>query len=132
MTAKDPEFALEYFKQIETLAADILSDRRDIIEYNKKRDKVREASRAIKTKAHGSGQQKTSICCGNMFISSFNDEQLLEILDKDFKNFMEKIDKLHDGLKAKVNKLYEAENRAELKGYNLNSFTREERESLNI
>ena len=45
---------------------------------------------------------------------------------------MEKIDKLHDGLKAKVNKLYEAENRAELKGYNLNSFTREERESLNI
>ena len=49
MTAKDPEFALEYFKQIETLAADILSDRRDIIEYNKKRDKVREASRLVKT-----------------------------------------------------------------------------------
>lgn len=47
MTAKDPEFALEYFKQIETLATDILSDRRDIIEYNKKRDKVREASRFV-------------------------------------------------------------------------------------
>ncbi len=43
--ARDPEFVFNYLKQVETLADDILSDRRDIIELNKKRDKTREASR---------------------------------------------------------------------------------------
>ena len=43
--ARDPQFVLEYLKQVETLATDVLSDRRDIIELNKKRDKTREASR---------------------------------------------------------------------------------------
>ena len=43
--ARDPKFVLEYLKQIEAIASEILSDRRDIIELNKKRDKIREASR---------------------------------------------------------------------------------------
>ena len=43
--ARDPKFVLEYLKQVETLATDILKDRREIIELSKKRDKVREASR---------------------------------------------------------------------------------------
>lgn len=43
--AKDPSFVFEYIKQVEALATDVLSDRRDIIELNKKRDKTREASR---------------------------------------------------------------------------------------
>ena len=43
--AKDPSFVFEYIKQVESLATDILSDRRDIIELNKKRDKTREATR---------------------------------------------------------------------------------------
>jgi len=58
-------------------------------------------------------------------------EQVLAILDKDFKKYTDQIDRLHRGLKAKVNRLYEAENRPELKGYDLASFTREEREHLN-
>lgn len=43
--ARDPKFVLEYLKQVETLATDILKDRREILELNKKRDKLREASR---------------------------------------------------------------------------------------
>ncbi|RMZ93563.1 p53 and DNA damage-regulated 1 [Brachionus plicatilis] len=43
--AREPEFVFEYLKQVESLAHDILSDRRDIIELNKKRDKNREATR---------------------------------------------------------------------------------------
>lgn len=43
--AKDPSFVFEYLKQVETLANDILVDRREIIELNKKRDKTREATR---------------------------------------------------------------------------------------
>lgn len=43
--ARDPKFVLEYLKQVETLATDILKDRREILDLNKKRDKLREASR---------------------------------------------------------------------------------------
>lgn len=43
--AREPEFVFEYLKQVESLAQDVLSDRRDIIELNKKRDKNREATR---------------------------------------------------------------------------------------
>lgn len=45
--AKEPEFVFEYLKQVESLAHDVLSDRRDIIELNKKRDKTREAVRLV-------------------------------------------------------------------------------------
>jgi hypothetical protein len=43
--ARDPDFVFNFLKQVETLANDVLSDRRDIIELNKKRDKIREATR---------------------------------------------------------------------------------------
>lgn len=45
--AREPGFVFEYIKQVELLADDVLRDRRDIIEYNKKRDKTREASRLV-------------------------------------------------------------------------------------
>jgi hypothetical protein len=44
--AKEPEFVFEYLKQVESLADQVLADRRDIIELNKKRDKNREAMRS--------------------------------------------------------------------------------------
>ena len=48
--ARDPKFVFEYLRQVESLANEVLSDRRDIIELNKKRDKAREASRFVKRK----------------------------------------------------------------------------------
>ena len=47
METKDQAKVIEYMQQIEILAEDILSDRREIIELNKKRDKNREAIRQI-------------------------------------------------------------------------------------
>lgn len=38
---------IDYLQQVETLAEDVLSDRREIIELNKKRDKNREALRHV-------------------------------------------------------------------------------------
>jgi hypothetical protein len=43
--ARDPDFVLNFLKQVESLAQDVLCDRRDIVELNKKRDKTREATR---------------------------------------------------------------------------------------
>ena len=45
--ARDPDFVFEYLKQVEVLASDVLIDRRDIIEYNKKKEKIREATRLV-------------------------------------------------------------------------------------
>ena len=41
----NPDFVLKYLEEIETLAENVLAERREIIELNKRRDKLREASR---------------------------------------------------------------------------------------
>lgn len=47
MENKDQTNVIEFMQQIEILAEDILADRREIIELNKKRDKNREAIRQL-------------------------------------------------------------------------------------
>ena len=42
---ENPDFVLKYLEEIEALAENVLAERRDIIELNKRRDKLREASR---------------------------------------------------------------------------------------
>jgi hypothetical protein len=42
---KDTSLVIDYLQQVETLAEDVLADKREIIELNKKRDKNREALR---------------------------------------------------------------------------------------
>lgn len=124
--AKDPSFVFEYLKQVETLANDILVDRREIIELNKKRDKTREATRALKKNEN---EKNAILCLGNLFVT-LPKQQANLILEKDHKHFDTEINKLEKGLKPKVNKLYEAENKPELKGFNLVSLTKEEKESI--
>lgn len=48
----------------------------------------------------------------------------------DFNVHDKEISKLQKGLKDKVNKLYDAENKPELKGYDLVPLTKEEKQSL--
>jgi hypothetical protein len=42
-----PDFILKYLEEIELLAEHVLAERREIIELNKRRDKLREASRYV-------------------------------------------------------------------------------------
>lgn len=42
---ENPDFILQYLQEIELLAEEVLAERRDIIELNKRRDKLREANR---------------------------------------------------------------------------------------
>lgn len=122
----DPNFIFEYLKQVETLADDVLTDRRDIIELNKKRDKAREAVRALKK---NETDKNATVCLGNLFVQ-FPKNQAVNILEKDHSSVDIQIRNLEKGLKIKVNKLYEAEQRPELKGLNLVPLSNEERESL--
>ncbi len=43
----NPDFVMKYLEEIESLAEDVLAERREIIELNKRRDKLREASRYV-------------------------------------------------------------------------------------
>jgi len=43
----NPDFVLKYLEEIELLAENVLAERREIIELNKRRDKLREASRYV-------------------------------------------------------------------------------------
>ncbi len=43
----NPDFILKYLEEIELLAENVLAERREIIELNKRRDKLREASRYV-------------------------------------------------------------------------------------
>jgi hypothetical protein len=49
---------------------------------------------------------------------------------KDQNSLEEQINKLHKGLKDKVNTLYDAENKPELKGYDLLPLSKEDKQSL--
>ena len=41
----NPDFILQYLQEIESLAEQVIAERREIIELNKRRDKLREANR---------------------------------------------------------------------------------------
>jgi hypothetical protein len=43
----NPDFVLKYLEEIELLAENVIAERREIIELNKRRDKLREASRYV-------------------------------------------------------------------------------------
>jgi len=43
----NPDFVMKYLEEIESLAENVLAERREIIELNKRRDKLREASRYV-------------------------------------------------------------------------------------
>ena len=52
------------------------------------------------------------------------------LLYLDLNTFDQEINKIHSNLKNKVQKLYDAENKPELKGYNLVPLSKEEKQSL--
>jgi chaperonin cofactor prefoldin len=76
--AREPSFVVDYLQQVETLAEDVLADRREIIELNKKRDKNREAMRSL---MKPTVDKKVWLCSGNMFIK-FSKNEATKILER--------------------------------------------------
>ncbi len=69
------------------------------------------------------------LCCGNLFIN-FSQQEAAIILEKDQNTFDHEINKLHKELKMKVNRLYDAEDKPELKRFDLIPISKEEKQSL--
>ncbi|XP_077688021.1 p53 and DNA damage-regulated protein 1 isoform X1 [Eretmochelys imbricata] len=138
--AREPEFVLRYLAEVEELAEEVLAGRRQIVDLDLKRNQNREALRALQKDPDPS--DKAMVCFGNMFIQLPN-SKTKEMIQKgcfiitiitifsDQKHLDEEINQLRKELRVKVNRLFEAQGKPELKGFNLNSMTHEEMRAIN-
>ena len=108
------ELTLKTISEIEELAEEILTDRAQIIDYDKKRNGNREAINAIKDNS----SKKQWFCVGNLFIK-IPEEQAKQLLVEDQQKIEAEMNKLRNNLKPKVKKLHELEGLQEVKGFDL-------------
>ncbi|XP_070574520.1 p53 and DNA damage-regulated protein 1-like [Ptychodera flava] len=121
-----PEFVLNYLGQVEELAEEILTDKQTVVDLDRKRNKNREAIRALgKVQPTPGKADKTWVCFGNMFLK-IPRADAKNLLEKDQKELDTEIDKIRKGLKPKVSKLHDMEGRPDIKGFNLNALSKDE------
>ncbi|NWW81287.1 PDRG1 protein, partial [Climacteris rufus] len=74
--------------------------------------------------------EKAMVCFGNMFIE-LPKAKTREMLRQDQKELDEEINNVRKELSVKVNRLYEAQGKPELKGFKLNPMSVEEMKLIN-
>ncbi|KXJ17853.1 p53 and DNA damage-regulated protein 1 [Exaiptasia diaphana] len=107
---------------MEELAAEILTDKQQIIELDRKRNCNREALRALK---HKKKADKSWLCFGNTFLK-LSDSSAKNMIEEDQKTVNEEISSLRTQLKPKVTKLHELEGLPDFKGFNLSAMSGED------
>ncbi|XP_061719205.1 p53 and DNA damage-regulated protein 1 [Cydia pomonella] len=100
----DQDKLFKYLESVEKLAEEILSDRREIVLLDKRRNQNREALRELSK----SSQNKHWITVGSVLIK-YNDKTTKELLEADQKQLNIDINKLRSELKVKVNNLRDLE-----------------------
>ncbi|RLV98817.1 hypothetical protein DV515_00010461 [Chloebia gouldiae] len=143
--ARDPAFVLRYLAEVEELAEDVLATRQQvrassagpppprsvpppIVDLDVKRNRNREALRALHKDPEP--DEKAMVCFGDMFIE-LPKAKTREMLRQDQAELDEEINNLRKELRVKVNRLYEAQGKPELKGFNLNPMSAEEMKLIN-
>ncbi|MEE6506492.1 hypothetical protein FKM82_007697 [Ascaphus truei] len=74
----DPDRVLTFLQEVEEKAEDVLADRRQIVDLDVKRNRNREALRALHTDLT---PEKVTVCFGNMFIT-LPKKQTKEMIEK--------------------------------------------------
>ncbi|XP_041080566.1 p53 and DNA damage-regulated protein 1 [Polyodon spathula] len=125
----DSEKVLQYLCEVEEAAEEVLADRQQIVDLDIKRNRNREALRALQ----GDREQadKVKVCFGNMFIK-LPRTKTKEMIQKDQKQLDKEICDLRNQLKAKVNRLNDLQGKPELRGFNLAPLTKEELQAVNM
>ncbi|XP_050673761.1 p53 and DNA damage-regulated protein 1 [Leptidea sinapis] len=100
----DQAKTLKYLVSVEKLAEEILSDKREIVLLDKRRNQNREALRDI----NKSSQKKCWLAVGSVLVKH-NIEDTKELLENDQKQINIEINKLRSNLKIKVNNLRDLE-----------------------
>ncbi|KAK2185286.1 hypothetical protein NP493_241g06159 [Ridgeia piscesae] len=99
----------------EEMAEEVLADRQQIVDLDRKRNQTREAIRAVQK---DTSCDKEWVCFGNMFLK-LSRAQTRTLLKKDYDRLDEEITDIRNKLKPKVNKLRDLEEKEELKGFDL-------------
>jgi len=106
---------LSILAEIESAADDVLVDRTQMVELDKKRQENRLAQRHLKSMLTStkSSDQKTFMCFGNTFLK-LPTKTAHSFLESNQKTIDEEINNLRHSLKEKVNKLNEMEEKRPL------------------
>ncbi|CAF0880787.1 unnamed protein product [Adineta steineri] len=123
----NPDFVVKYLEEIELLAENVLAERREVIELNKRRDKLREASRAIRKQP--TNVKMNWMCLNNNFLG-MSTKDCIRLIDRDFDQLNIEINQAEKNLKENIKKLYDAEKKPEIRGFHLKSLSREERQEF--
>ncbi|KAK1337375.1 hypothetical protein QTO34_002001 [Cnephaeus nilssonii] len=129
MLSPEAERVLRYLVEVEELAEAVLADKRQIVDLDTKRNQNREGLRALQKDL--SASEDVMVCFGNMFIKMPH-PQTKEMIEKDQDHLDKEIEKLRKQLKVKVNRLFEAQGKPELKGFNLTPLNQDELKALKV
>ncbi|XP_064489682.1 p53 and DNA damage-regulated protein 1-like isoform X3 [Ornithodoros turicata] len=108
---------------IEAVAEEILADKEQVIDLDKKRQKNREALRALQKMEDVKG--RPWICIGNMFMKMPNDHTK-ELLEKEQATLETEIQNLRKKMKRNVQQLREMEGKPEARGFDLQPLSKDE------
>lgn len=124
---REPDFVLNYLVEVEEKAEEILADKQQIIDLDRRRNVNREALRAIKKRedAPTNSRMKTWLNFGGMFIK-MDTSSAQDMLNSDQSELDSEIENIRTKLHSKVDKLRDAEGKSNLKGFDLKSLSREE------
>ncbi|KAM4841947.1 p53 and DNA damage-regulated protein 1 isoform 1-T1 [Thomomys bottae] len=129
MLSPEAERVLQYLVEVEELAEEVLADKRQIVDLDTKRNQNREGLRALQKDL--SLSEDVMVCFGSMFIKMPH-TRTKEMIEKDQDHLDKEIEKLRKQLKVKVNRLFEAQGKPELKGFNLNPLNQDELKALKL
>lgn len=126
----DMEELIKLLTQVELAADNIIDTKQQIVDFDARRHKTREALsqlRDLRTKEQGN--KKYWVCVGDMFIR-LNDNETKNWISEDHYQLNEAIEKLRDDLKEKVIDLRKLEGKPEVSGLNLKPLNRKEIEAF--
>ncbi|XP_069672160.1 p53 and DNA damage-regulated protein 1-like isoform X2 [Periplaneta americana] len=123
---ENPQRSLEYLEQMEQMGEEIICDRQEIVDLDRRRNQTREALRAL----HGiPAESKTWLTLGSLLIKMPTDKAQ-NLLQRDQQQLDTQINMLRSDLKVKVNKLREMEYQPPVPGIMLTPLSRSEMDAV--
>ncbi|KAL3183439.1 hypothetical protein MRX96_033558 [Rhipicephalus microplus] len=117
----------QYLADIELTAETILADKEQVVELDRRRQKNREALRALKQLEEDI--HRPWVCIGNMFMK-IPRHRTKELLEQEQEKLENEIGSLRKKLKNNVQSLREMEGRSEVQGFSLEPLSREEMQAI--
>ena len=119
---------LEHLREIEEAAEEVLSEKQEIVDLDRKRNQNREAIRALSRKpqenSSNESNDKAWLAMGNCFFE-LPKKKALNLLEQDQVKLDSEIDSLRSDIKVKVNNLRDKEGKSELTSFNLKAMNKE-------